>query len=341
MTAISTRKKISSSSSSSSSSEDVKIQPLKQSLKELKTDNLAKVAFPKTGVPNECIMRIGTAQSKCEILLHDECPDWSRIFRKENKGVVRSTKIKIIKEDAKKNTKIMVVSTGIGVAVGSAGWAGGPVGGAIGMSLGGLAGFVVGGIYINHNVTKKMKLQILVCDQYTHWRSAAIATQVFPIFKLFLNASKEFKDLLCPLTKDVISFPMKAPDGFTYEKDAICDYLEKKVGKEKSHSKCRSPMNKTLICKDDLVFDLEYCKNLIQKSKEVYGEILKHEGDIILKHGVYEIHKNTVETITMLKTQVEVHYYKVYKEQRNKGLITQAEMDIQIAKKTQAWDWGF
>ena len=64
--------------------------------------------------------------------------------------------------------------------------------------------------------------------EYCNWRNQAIQTNVYPLFQKFLKESDDLQDLMCPLTDDLITDPMKAPNGRIYEKKAILDWLEKK-----------------------------------------------------------------------------------------------------------------
>jgi len=318
-----------------------KIKPFQAAFKELEKDKMENLRFPKTEISNEKIILVGSAKDKCDILLDDENMDFCEFFKSENKRSVKAAKIKLVKKDAKKNSAIMTLATTTGIAVGSVGWAGGPIGGVIGMGIGGITGIAIGSIYINHKVTKKINLHIIASDKYQVWRSSAISQQIFPVFKMFLDASEEFKTFLCPLTKDLISLPLRAPDGYTYEKDAIFEYLKKNTGSDKDLATFKSPVNARAICKATLVFDFDYCIRLIQKTKQVYLEICKHRDRLVLKHGFDAVEQNTIQTMKYVQTQVKMYYFDLYEDQVNKNEISEQKRAELIAKTKKEWDWGF
>jgi hypothetical protein len=66
-------------------------------------------------------------------------------------------------------------------------------------------------------------------QKYIQWRDEAIKTKIYPLFQQFLRDSDLLEDLLCDLTQDLISHPVKAPNGKVYEKAAIDDWLSRKA----------------------------------------------------------------------------------------------------------------
>lgn len=63
------------------------------------------------------------------------------------------------------------------------------------------------------------------------------------IFKIFQTESNIPLELLCPITNDVMTSPVIADDGFTYEKSSILEWFNK--------GKTTSPMtNEELVTKD-------------------------------------------------------------------------------------------
>ena len=66
-------------------------------------------------------------------------------------------------------------------------------------------------------------------QEYKLWKNEAIKSKVYPSFQKFLQESVQLEGLLCDLTEDLISQPVKAPNGKVYEKGAIEDWLSRKA----------------------------------------------------------------------------------------------------------------
>ncbi len=302
-----------------------------------------KTHLSESKVESTALMLLGGAETTCRMHGESESSLREKTYRKENKALVKSTTKKtaltVIKTDAKKNSKAMGISVGVGAALGCVGFAGGPIGGAIGVSVGSTIGFFVGGVYIKNNITKKINIQIFTSDHYTKWRADAVIQKVFPIFKNFLDADDQFEDFFCPISQDIISIPMKAPDGKTYEKDMIEGYLLA-VTKD-AEKKCESPIRGKSFSRSELVFDLTYCQNLIVKTQEVYKKVKEVEGNYILKYGLEAVQKNTKQTIDSLYTSVKFHYFNelsIKKENRN---MTLEQLEAKVKKECAQWDWNF
>lgn len=333
-----------SKSSSSSSHEDpmikVKVKNEVKYLGTLKPYDI-DIDLPDTTINNHDLILLGKAEKICAAHGIVKSTKRERIYKHENKVIAtRTTKkvtVNVLKKDAKKNSQVMTTSVGVGSLIGCVGLAGGPIGLVAGVAAGAGLGFVVGGIYIKHKITKNIKIRLFTSDHYIKWRTEAITTKIYPIFKNFVDTDKEFEDFLCPITSDIISSPMRAPDGNTYEKEKIEEYLDG-ITKDPTVL-CQSPLRGKSFSKSQLVFDYNYCQKLIIKTQEVYEKISNMKDNLVLQHGLKAVKKNTKETINSIHDQVRYHYYVKYSKAVKKGEMTLEEREKLINKELAQWDW--
>lgn len=334
----------SSVDSSSTSSDEViikeKLRPIPEKLRDLLPEDL-NVDLPNTGVSNNSLMLIGKAEKNCKMQSKDKSRTREITYKKENKQLVKiatkKTTVTVVKKDAKKNSQVMATSVGIGSLVGCVGAAGGPIGLVAGVAAGAGIGFVVGGIYIRNKITKRLNIHLFTSDHYMKWRNDAIQTKVFPIFKNFINVEEYLEDFLCPITYDIISMPMKAPDGRTYEKLDIEKYID---GKTKDPNKLvESPFKGKEFSKNQLVFDLDYCQRLIKKTSEIYDLVKKVEGRNIERDGLKAVKKNTTETVRSIHEQVELYYLREFSNNKANKDRPSTERYEYVERKSAQWDW--
>lgn len=263
------------------------------------------------------------------------------VYRKEHpkqaKLIKKTTTIEIITNNKLQNSKIMTLCIGILGGIGSLGWIAGPIGGIPGTALGIGSGLTLGGFLIRDRIKRKIRVQISISDHFTQWRAEAIINKVYPIFKNFINGHKEFQDFICPILQDICSVPMLAPDGQTYDKDSIEAYITSLGAGD--DDPIQSPIRNGTFCKNDLVINTQYCKDIIEKAQQVYQEVLVAGDDSVKAHGLSAVNKNTKEIMNSLMTQVEYQIWAELKPEVESGKITPAERDAIVARTVAQWDW--
>jgi uncharacterized protein YcfJ len=116
----------------------------------------------------------------------------------------------------------------------------GPSLGVIGSIFGGLPGFVAGykigvalstaGEIVEGGLRgyKKFKIKFMSSDAYKTWTAEARKTDVYPVYRKIIEEDKRFEEYLCPLTCDLISLPVCAPDKRIYENESITVWIKQK-----------------------------------------------------------------------------------------------------------------
>lgn len=135
--------------------------------------------------------------------------------------------------------------------------------------------------------------------EYHNWRNQAIQTNVYPLFQKFLKESDELQDLMCPLTDDLITDPVKAPNGRIYEKKAILDWLEKKnreypperlaqlsYDERQEAFKNFCPFRSGYFTQNQLVPDFEYHRRVAVALKKQFDQVLSEQ----FKQGLLSYH---------------------------------------------------
>jgi len=299
------------------------------------------VIIPKTLIPFDSIKLSGDAEKTARLYCGYANRQRVRAYKNDHanqaKLVKKTTTIEVLKHDKLKNAKIMTICTVILGGIGSIGWVAGPIGGAPGTTLGVLGGMALGGVLLKNRINKKIRVQISISDHFTQWRADAIINKVYPIFKNFINGRKEFEDFICPISQDICAIPMLAPDGQTYDKDTIEEYIASLGVGDDDH--IESPYKNGTFCKNDLIINTQYCKDIIEKAKEVYKEVITAGDDSIQAHGLDAVKKNTKDIMNSFKTQVEYQVWAELKPEVESGKITNDQRDAIIARTVAQWDW--
>jgi len=300
-----------------------------------------EVIIPKTDIPFDSIKLDGDAERTARLYCGYANRQRVRIYRndhpKQAKLVKKNTTIEVLKHDKLKNAKIMTICTVVLGGIGSIGWVAGPVGGAPGTTLGVLGGMALGGVLLKNRINKKIRVQISISDHFAQWRADAIINKVYPIFNNFINGREEFQDFICPILQDICSIPVLAPDGQTYDKDSIEAYITS-LGAD-DDDPIQSPYRNGTFCKNDLVINTQYCKDIIEKAKEVYQEVIIAGDDSVKAHGLDAVKKNTKEIMHSLMTQVEYQVWAELKPDVESGKINTAQRDAIVARTVAQWDW--
>jgi len=322
--------------SSSSSSEEARKKKDHQMLPEY-----YKVIIPPTDIPYDSVQLNGEAERMARLYCSPRRVQRVRIYKKDHpkqaKDVKKKTTIYVLKHNKLKNTKIMSVCIGVFGGLGSLGWLAGPAGGIPGTTLGVAGGLVLGGYLLKRRINQKIRVEISISDHFVVWRADAMTNKVYPIFKNFINAHEEFQDFICPISLDICAVPMLAPDGRTYDKDFIEDYITALGAGD--DDPIDSPIRNGTFCKNDLVLNIQYCKDIIEKSEEIYKQILDLGDENVTAHGLDAVQKNTKEIMESLKTQVEYQVWAEYKPDVESGKITSAQRDAIVARTVAQWDW--
>lgn len=300
-----------------------------------------KVIIPKTDIPFDSIKLDGDAERTARLYCGYANRQRVRIYRndhpKQAKLVKKTTTIEVLKHDKLKNAKIMTICTVVCGGIGSIGWIAGPVGGAPGTTFGVLGGMALGGLLLKNRINKKIRVQISISDHFAQWRADAIISKVYPIFKNFINGRQEFEDFICPISQDICAIPMLAPDGQTYDKDTIEAYIASLGAGD--DDPIESPYRNGTFCKNDLVINTQYCKDIIEKSEEVYQEVMRLGKDDVSTHGLDAVKKNTKDIMHSLMTQVEYQVWAELKPDVESGKLTNDQRDVIIARTVAQWDW--
>lgn len=300
-----------------------------------------KVNLPEAEIPFDAIKLEGDAERTAKLYCGHRNQQRLRLYKNDHpqqvKQIKKTTAIEIIKHDKLKNSKIMTICVGFFGGLGSLGWLAGPVGGIPGTALGVGSGLALGGLFIKNRINRKMKIQISISDHFVQWRAEAIINKVYPIFKNFVNTHQEFQDFICPISQDICAIPVLAPDGKTYDKDTIEAYIASLGAGE--NDPIASPIRGKSFCKNDLMINTQYCKDVIEIAKKVYHEVITIGDANVMAYGLEAVSKNTKEIMNSLLTQVEYQVWAELKPEVESGKITASQRDAIVARTVAQWDW--
>lgn len=91
----------------------------------------------------------------------------------------------------------------------------------LGTSLGAAVGALFGS---NQTIVRMERSEV-----YLKWKDEAIRKNIYPLFQKFLQDSDLLQEFLCDLTQDLISHPVRAPNGKIYEREEIESWLTRKA----------------------------------------------------------------------------------------------------------------
>lgn len=162
-----------------------------------------------------------------------------------------------------------------------------------GMGIGGTLGALFKG---NQTISAQ-------APEYNHWKGEAILSKFYPLFQQFLKESPELQEFLCDLRQDLITHPLRAPNGKIYEKEAIEEWLSNQAAlypperlatmspdKRRQAELCFCPGRSCFLKIEMLTYDYEYHQRvavalkaaLNRKIQEEYAEGL-HQYNITIR----------------------------------------------------------
>jgi hypothetical protein len=231
----------------------------------------------------------------------------------------------------------MSVTIGIFGGLGALGWIGGPIFGGVFTAFGISLGIGAGSFIINNDINRKINIAINFTDHYAEWRAKAITLNVYPIFKNFIDKDKVFEDFLDPFTNEICSIPMVDPFGKTYDQKPMYKYIED--AKYLDDQKFTCPFTCNWICKNDLIVNTKYCRQLIKKCEDVYADVIKLGQDNEIKHGIDAVIKHTQDLMECIRSQLASQLYNYYEEAVRKQNMTNDERAEYIRLSTKQWDF--
>ncbi len=252
--------------------------------------------------------------------------EYKKDCSKEAAKLTKETAINHLKTKAPRNVAVVAGGTAIGAGIGVAcGIPGGPVGMGVGGAVGGMLGAGFGLTYVTVSTTQKIKVEINHSNGFQKWKAQAIAEKSYPVFKNFIDGDLRFENFFCPLTLDIISVPMKAPDGKTYEKEAIethikastPDFLEYiNANPDNPDMRTRSPIRGIDFDEKDLEFDYGYCTDIQMLARTVYREIQADQRKLVAQFGLKSLIQNTQEVMDESYTQLN---HAIYMREKRAG----------------------
>lgn len=300
------------------------------------------VKIKDTPLPIDILTLCGSAKIESEIYCGEISEKRLNIYGKKHEDKVDEIKssvvISVLKEDKKRISKIMTICITIFTGLGSLAWLAGPLGGAPGTVFGFLAGSAIATAYIHNYVKEKVSIAVEFSGHYIGWLSNAIAEKVYPIFRNFLASEEAFDHLLCPISHDVCSFPMLAPDGKTYDYEHIMEYLGKKT--DKDDVKVDSPLRIKPFSKQDLVFDRDYCYKLIEKSKEVYYKVQVEGNNNEIQYGTQAVIDNTMHIMAQIKKVMRFNLWDSLEDAVQEKRITEEQRTAFVKKGVAQWEFN-
>lgn len=182
-------------------------------------------------------------------------------------------------------------------------------GGWVGVKLGGAVGFI-GGLFKSGY---EFKIEFLASPEYNNWIKTMNEENLAPIFlKIFQNDDR-FENFTCPLTHDLISVPVKAPDGKIYEQANIVEWLTKKYAeiqraKDRGDSKEKisqisetiSPIRGIPYTIADLKYEKEYFSRLAPIIKQKLSELEDTEVKRLFEIGTQILKETHQENRKMI-----------------------------------------
>jgi len=141
-----------------------------------------------------------------------------------------------------------------------------------------------GGIGSLVSATRKVK-EMERSKEYATWRAQAIRDKVFPLFQQFLEKSDVIENFLCPITRDLITTPVRDPKGRVYEQDAIFAWIDRvvpytpealaRLPTEADRDRVRfrtSPFCDMALTKADLTSDTDYHTKISVALKALFDQ---------------------------------------------------------------------
>lgn len=301
----------------------------------------AKVDIPSLLYSPNDISLCGGAKIDAKLYVGKREGKRRTIYKEENPKVVKSISkkitVKVLKEDALANSKIMTLTIGIFGGLTALGFIGGPLIGGILTSFGVSLGIASGSFIIHNEINRKVNISINFSDHYAEWRAKAISLNVYPIFKNFIDKDKVFEDFLDPFTNEICSIPMVDPHGKTYDQKPMYNYIQE--NKYLDDEKFTSPFTGQWICKNDLIVNTQYCRKLIKKCEDVYADVIKQSQDNEIKYGIHAVILHTQSLMESIRSQLAGQLFNYYENDVRSKKMTHEERAEYIRLSTKQWDF--
>lgn len=293
---------------------------------------------PETKLNKECICLYGTAEKNAET--YCEVKKSREQYKRENGNRAQTITLNIFK----KSFPLTVLTVGgcalVGAGIGATAFAtpAAPVAGPVCTTIGGVGGAAVGVVLARRMIITKVAVAIQQSDHFMLWRTRAIANNVYPVFHNFICTEKEFKPFLCPLSRDIITIPLRAPDGQIYDYAKINDYFTTLT--KDPDERIASPFNPEIkFCRNDLYFDRKLCEDLIKKGEKVYARVVKMGNKHIETHGLKAVIDNTRTIMDALYQQAKVETLTELQPRVDRGEITSEQRDRMAEKACIQWNF--
>lgn len=196
-------------------------------------------------------------------------------------------------------------------------------------SLGGaVAGGIAGLIYSMHKVSRS--------DVFREWLGNSIKKDVFPMFLDFIENDAEMADLMCTISKDYPTFPVRLPDGHVYEKEEIEKWLATYTPVPQNDPKNPNLPNPTwynasspfrvgerVYTVEDLQYATSHFTKIIQRMYKIRRRVLKEmRPDNIINQGLEALFNDICGDF---KAYIESYEHKVLAE------VEAGQMDVDEA----------
>lgn len=209
------------------------------------------------------------------------------------------------------------------------------IGGDLGMTVGFLGGLYVGEVSARYHFERS--------NSYKKWVCKARENDIYSIYQNIIQNDERFDRFVCMHTVDLITMPVKAPDGQIYEQEAIEMWIDKK---EKELERCRerggsqeelNEISMTIsyvracgFTKTDLIYHPQYFKSLDSLVKLKISEMEKGVERKVFKEATKNILKAQQENHASIQQLYEQEVNKI-----NKYVVDNA-LDTAIARKVAA-----
>ena len=193
--------------------------------------------------------------------------------------------------------------------------------------IGAKVGAVVGAAYgINVSMDKTL-IEIQDSYRYRDLKGKNVLGDISKVFQDFLLDDPILGKLICPISRDLPRFPVKAPDGATYDHQEITHRIKtKKPGVPASVDMVHDFEEK------DLVFDNEH---YLKVTKRIRKLILKEIDRKDLQKDDAQIIKDGLISYMIYRDDLNRNMHKVLCEESRLGFEKTKEKDIQ--EGTEYW----
>lgn len=299
------------------------------------------IDIPQSSLPLDRIVLCDNAKLHSKVYCGSGTKPRVKLYKRQHpheyNRVSNKTTMSVLKKDVGKNAKIMAFFVTLFGGLGAIGFVGSPLIGGLTTGAGVGIGVAISCHVIKKRINEKIAIDIEISDHYLIWRAKAIADKVYPLFKNFVDTDKKFEEFMCPIAQDICSLPMLAPDGHTYNLSHIYAYIDR-ITKD-PQEEVVSPLRGKSFCKNDLVFDTDYCRRIINKAERVYAKVKEYGDKNVVRHGLTAVISNTREVMEKVRKQVAFQLWDAYDQDVEGGIMTEDERSEIIRESTAQWDF--